>query len=313
MGGTRAGSERPQLAGERTAWEEPVDPPGQAGTDRRSTSSCRFQSSSCCRLTPPRLTVQDVGVCLRGCGWLRKRLSRAPGQDRNSDKGRKRWFPPGPSDEPPDDDPSGVSVGASAPSGGGGGASSLGRGPRVQAEEELDGVLDPALDPPDSSTATMGYTSLLPTGVRGSESIEVVDLGEKAVVPSGSTSNPTKKFTQNTEPRRTSDPPAANTDKSQPVSRTARPSKARTPVRPRTPDTRTPPPAWDDHTAWRAACLRAPSIEARRALIRAWAEAAGGSIDWDSDRRGLQLPSGLPEGAALAELRQHFLDEIELI
>ena len=51
MGGTRAGSERPQLAGERTAWEEPVDPPGQAGTDRRSTSSCRFQSSSCCRLT----------------------------------------------------------------------------------------------------------------------------------------------------------------------------------------------------------------------------------------------------------------------
>ena len=35
MGGTRAGSERPQLAGERTAWEGPVDPPGQAGTDPR--------------------------------------------------------------------------------------------------------------------------------------------------------------------------------------------------------------------------------------------------------------------------------------
>ena len=35
MGGTRAGSERPQLAGERTAWEGPVDPPGQAGTNPR--------------------------------------------------------------------------------------------------------------------------------------------------------------------------------------------------------------------------------------------------------------------------------------
>ena len=141
----------------------------------------------------------------------------------------------------------------------------------------------------------------------------MVDLGEKAVVPTEGPAKPP--FKVYTKPQTASDPGpyAENTKVSQPVSRPARAPKARTQCSPGALKPQTPPPAWDDHTAWRAACLRAPSIDARRTLISAWAEAAGGSIDWDIGRHGLQLPRGLPECPALEELRQHFLDEIELI
>ena len=67
--------------------EEPVDPPGQAGTDRRSTSSCRFQSSSCCRLTlgvPVQGGVNEVhgqavaGLPIRGHSRVRAMERLAP-------------------------------------------------------------------------------------------------------------------------------------------------------------------------------------------------------------------------------------------
>jgi hypothetical protein len=61
-----------------------------------------------------------------------------------------------------------------------------------------------------------------------------------------------------------------------------------------------PPPAgWRDLDGWRLHYSRAKGLAARRAVVTAWARAAGGEVHDDT----LHLPASLPHCLALAELK----------
>jgi hypothetical protein len=61
------------------------------------------------------------------------------------------------------------------------------------------------------------------------------------------------------------------------------------------------PTDWRDLDGWRALLAYARLVERKRWVVARWARAAGGDV-----RDGvLDLPTGLPRGLALAELKTH--------
>ena len=64
------------------------------------------------------------------------------------------------------------------------------------------------------------------------------------------------------------------------------------------------PPPWTDDRAWIAEVTRASGRDAKIDKVMAWGRAAGGEITTARDTLGIVLPSGLPSGMALNELRR---------